>query len=174
LTLESIPGRPDSRAESGRIDSRAEPVSTNSSVTNTPVTNSSVTNSPVSAATLQQKAEDLLAEYQRLYGVRMTGTSVEVTNTAQYREPEIELLFAIDSFVNATQLYSRLTASLRDRQSMRGATLAMARQARRTDRVISTTNSRGADALAVRWDSLRLDILKLMQTYNISSSEIEN
>ena len=163
-------GRVDSR-DSGRVDSRPEPIATNSSVTNTPVTNPS---SPVSAASLQQKAEDLLAEYQRLYGVRMTGTGVEVANTSQYREPEIELLFAIDSFANAAQLYSRLTASLRDRQSMRGATLAMARQARRTDRVISTTNSRGADALAVRWDSLRLDILKLMQIYNISSSEIEN
>jgi hypothetical protein len=167
-------GRIDSRPDSGRVDSRPEPVATKSSVTDSPVTNTSVNSSAVSAASLQQKAEDLLAEYQRLYGVRMTGTSVEVANSSQYREPEIELLFAIDSFANAAQLYSRLTASLRDRQSMRGATLAMARQARRTDRVISTTNSRGADALAVKWDSLRLDILKLMQIYNISSSEIEN
>ena len=108
---------------------------------------------------LQQKAEDLLAEYQRLYGVRMTGTGVEVDNAAQYREPEIELLFAIDSFANAAQLYSRLTASLRDRQSVRGATLAMAKQARRTDRIISTTNSRAADTLAIKWDSLRLVVL---------------
>ena len=157
-------GRPDSRVDpagGGRSDRRIEPVG----VSNT---------SAPSATVLQQKAEDLLAEYQRLYGVRMTGTGVEVDNAAQYREPEIELLFAIDSFANAAQLYSRLTASLRDRQSMRGATLAMAKQARRTDRIISTTNSRAADALAIKWDSLRLDVLKLMQTYNISSSEIEN
>ncbi|HSE37891.1 MAG TPA: peptidoglycan-binding protein, partial [Blastocatellia bacterium] len=97
------------------------------------------------ANSLQRKAEDLLGEYQRVYGVRMTGTGVEVDNAAQYREAEIELLFAIDSFVNATQLYARLAPSLRDRQSLRGATLAMAREARRTDRVISTTTSRGAD-----------------------------
>src|SRR5262249_21816841 len=159
-----VGGRTDSRVDppgGGRTDRRIEPVG----VSNT---------SAPSAMSLQQKAEDLLAEYQRLYGVRMTGTGVEVDNAAQYREPEIELLFAIDSFANAAQLYSRLTASLRDRQSMRGATLAMAKQARRTDRIISTTNSRAADSLAIKWDSLRLDVLKLMQTYNISSSEIEN
>ncbi len=131
-------------------------------------------NAAPSASSLQRKAEDLLAEYQRVYGVRMTGTGVEVDNAAQYRDAEIELLFAIDSFANAAQLYARLTNSLRDRHSMRGATLAMARQARRTDRVISTTTSRGADSLATRWDSVRQDVLKLMQAHNISSSEIEN
>lgn len=127
-----------------------------------------------SASSLRRKAEDLLSEYQRLYGVRMTGTGVEVENASHYQEAEIELLFAIDGFANAAQLYERLATSLRDRQSMRGATLAMARQARRTDRVISTTTSRAADSLAVKWDSVRQDVLRLMQAYNISSSEIEN
>ena len=130
--------------------------------------------SPSSAIGLQRKAEDLLAEYQRVYGVRMTGSGVELDNSSQYREPEIELLFAIDSFANAAQLYARLATSLRDRQSMHGATLALARQARRTDRVISTTTSRGVDSLAPKWDLLRQDVLKLMQTYNINTSEIEN
>jgi peptidoglycan hydrolase-like protein with peptidoglycan-binding domain len=127
-----------------------------------------------SASGLQRKAEDLLAEYQRAYGVRMTGSGFEVENASQYREPEIELLFAIDSFANAAQLYARLAASLRDRQSMHGATLALARLARRTDRVITTTTSRAADSLAAKWDVVRQDVLRLMQTYNITSSEIEN
>jgi peptidoglycan hydrolase-like protein with peptidoglycan-binding domain len=123
---------------------------------------------------LQRKAEDLLAEYQRAYGVRMTGSGFEVENVSQYRDPEIELLFAIDGFANAAQLYARLATSLRDRQSMHGATLALARQARRTDRVITTTTSRAADSIAAKWDSVRQDVLRLMQTYNINSSEIEN
>lgn len=127
-----------------------------------------------SAVSLQRKAEDLLSEYQRVYGVRMTGTGVQVDNASQYRDPEIELLFAIDSFANAAQLYTRLTGSLRDRQSIRAATLAMAKQARRTDRVIATTTSPGAEPLATKWDSIREDVLRLMQTYNINSSEIEN
>jgi peptidoglycan hydrolase-like protein with peptidoglycan-binding domain len=131
-------------------------------------------NAALSASSLQRKAEDLLSEYQRVYGVRMTGNGVEVDNAAQYREAEIELLFAIDSFANATQLYARLTASLRDRQSLRGATVAMARQARRTDRVISTTTSRSAESLATRWDSVRQDVLKLMQAHSIGSSEVED
>lgn len=130
--------------------------------------------SSASASNLQRKAEDLLSEYQRLYGVRMTGTGVEVSSSSDYREAEIELLFAIDSFANAAQLYARLTTSLRDRESIRSATLAMARQARRTDRVMSTTTSRRADALAAKWDSLRQDVLRLMQTHNINSSEIED
>ena len=145
----------------GRTDAGLEP-------------NAPTGNSASSASGLQRKAEELLAEYQRVYGVRLTGTGVEVDNASQYKEAEIELLFAIDSFANSAQLYARLTTSLRDRQSMRGATLAMARQARRTDRVISTTTSRAADSLAARWDSVRQDVLKLMQTYNISSSEVEN
>lgn len=127
-----------------------------------------------SASALQRRAEELLAEYQRAYGVRMTGSGFEIDNPSQYREPEVELLFAIDSFANATQLYARLAASLRDRQSMHGATMALARQARRTDRVITTTTSRGADGLATKWDSIRQDVLRLMQSYNITSSEIEN
>jgi peptidoglycan hydrolase-like protein with peptidoglycan-binding domain len=127
-----------------------------------------------SAGSLQRKAEELLSEYQRLYGVRMTGTGVEVDNASQYREAEIELLFAIDSFVNSAQLYARFAMSFRDRESMRGATLAMARQARRTDRVISTATTRAADSLATRWDSIRQDVLRLMQSYSIGSSEIEN
>jgi len=130
--------------------------------------------SAASTLSLQHKADELLSEYQRIYGVRVTGSSIELDNSSQYREPEIELLFAIDSFANATQLYARLTSSLRDRQALRGATVAMARQARRTDRVISTTTSRSADPLAAKWDSIRQDVLKLMQGYNISSSEVEN
>jgi hypothetical protein len=104
----------------------------------------------------------------------MTGTGVEVANASQYREADIELLFAIDSFANAAQLYARLATSLRDRNSQRGATLAMAREARRTDRVISTINSRAVDAIAVRWDPIRQDVLRLMQAHNINSSEIED
>jgi len=127
-----------------------------------------------STISLQHKADELLSEYQRIYGVRVTGSAIELDNSSQYREPEIELLFAIDSFANATQLYARLTSSLRDRQALRGATLAMARQARRTDRVISTTTSRSADPLAAKWDSIRQDVLRLMQSYNINSSEVEN
>jgi peptidoglycan hydrolase-like protein with peptidoglycan-binding domain len=156
----------------GRTETLAEPAAASGASGASGMGASSTTAS--SAGSLQRKAEELLSEYQRLYGVRMTGTGVEVDNASQYREAEIELLFAIDSFVNSAQLYARFAMSFRDRESMRGATLAMARQARRTDRVLSTATTRAADSLATRWDSIRQDVLRLMQSYNIGSSEIEN
>ncbi|MEK6301028.1 MAG: peptidoglycan-binding protein [Acidobacteriota bacterium] len=125
-------------------------------------------------ASLQSQADDLLSYYQRLCGVRLTGTGIEVDNGAKYGESEIELLFAIDGFANAAQLYARVINSVRDTQSRRGATLDLARQARRTDRVISTSNSRVAGSIASRWDPIRQDVLKLMKSYNISASEVDN
>jgi peptidoglycan hydrolase-like protein with peptidoglycan-binding domain len=126
-----------------------------------------------SEMSLQSQADDLLAYYQKLCGVRLTASGIEVDNGAKYGEAEIELLFAIDGFANAAQLYSRLI-TLRDTQSRREATLDLARQARRTDRVISTSNSRVAGSLATRWDPIRQYVLRLMKNYNISASEIDN
>jgi len=123
---------------------------------------------------LQRQAEELLAEYQNVVGVRLTGTGVELDGRGQYQEPEIELLFALDSFANAAQLYSRLAASSLDREGLRASTLALARQARATDRVMTTTSSRSADAVARRWDAIRQEVLRLMQRHNIASSDIEN
>ncbi|HYP26880.1 MAG TPA: peptidoglycan-binding protein [Blastocatellia bacterium] len=123
---------------------------------------------------LQRQAEELLADYQRIVGVRLTGTGVELEGRGQYREPEIDLLFAIDSFANAAQLYSRLASSSLDQDGLRASTLALARQARATDRVMTTTSSRSADAVARRWDSIRQEVLRLMQRHNITSSDIEN
>jgi hypothetical protein len=105
----------------------------------------------------------------------LTGTDVVFENGSQNREPEIELLFALDNFANASQLYSRLIGSLqRDRNNMRGATLALAREARRTDRVMTTTSSRAASQLIRRWDAIRQEVLKLMREYNITTTELES
>ena len=126
-----------------------------------------------SATSLQRQAEDLLAEYQRLVGIRLTGTGLELESGAQRGEAEIELLFALDSFANAAQLYVRLVPSLRDQQSLRSAALALAREARRSDRIFSTTSSRAANALTPRWDTIREDILKLMERHSIKSSDLD-
>ena len=126
-----------------------------------------------SAVNLQRQAEDLLAEYQRLVGIRLTGTGLELEPGAQKGEAEIELLFALDSFANATQLYGRLVPSLRDPQSLRSAALAIAREARRSDRIFSTTSSRSANALTPKWDAIREDILKLMERNSIKSSDLD-
>ena len=116
-----------------------------------------------SGADLQRKAEDLLAEYQRLQESQATGN----------REEGVELLFALDNFANAARLYARLIPSMQSQQSLRSATLSMARQARRTDLVITSTD-RVADSITIKWDAIRQDVLRLMQTYNIASSELQD
>jgi hypothetical protein len=108
-----------------------------------------------------------------LVGIRLTGTGLELESGAQRGEAEIELLFALDSFANAAQLYVRLVPSLRDQQSLRSAALALAREARRSDRIFSTTSSRAANALTPRWDTIREDILKLMERHSIKSSDLD-
>jgi hypothetical protein len=125
-----------------------------------------------SGVSLQRQAEELLTDYQRISGLRLNGASIELDSRKQYRESEIDLLFAIDSFANTAQLYSRLAASLQGERAQRSAVLALARQARRTDRVISTNQS--ANSLIPKWDNIRQDVLRLMQSYNISPSELEN
>jgi len=140
--------------------------------------NSGASSSPESAATaagLQRRAEDLFAEYQRISGVRMSSSgSLEVGNQSNTREADIELMFALDSFVRSTQLYSRVVSTITDSSARHDATLSMARQARAVDRVITTSNSRSAAQLANQWDIIRQMVLKLMRDYRVSTSEIES
>jgi peptidoglycan hydrolase-like protein with peptidoglycan-binding domain len=128
-------------------------------------------NSSAAGLSLQRQAEELLAEYQRATGIRQTGTGVELSS-GQSNGAEIELLFALDGFANAAQLYARLLPSLQDREGLRSATLSLAKQARRTDIVF--TSSRVASSLGARWDAIRQDVLKLMDGYNIQAEELDN
>ncbi|HXG68866.1 MAG TPA: hypothetical protein VNO70_27455, partial [Blastocatellia bacterium] len=93
---------------------------------------------------------------------------------AQPQDGEIELLFALDGFANAAQLYARVSNSLRDRERLRAATFSLAQQAVRTDRVFTTISSRAAESLAPRWDAIRQDVLKLMREHNIRAADLGN
>jgi hypothetical protein len=130
-------------------------------------------NSNAVAVQLQRQAAELLAEYQKLIGVRLTGTGIELEGKST-SDDEISLLYALDSFANSTQLYSRLLPSLQSQQAMRGATLAMAREARKTDKVFSTSTTRWINVLNPRWDAIRQEVLKLMYSYNINTVELDN
>ncbi len=126
------------------------------------------------AASLLKQSQDLLAEYQRLIGVRLTGAGIESDGKTVYTDDDIDLLFALDSFANRVQLYHRLLPSLQSQQGIRSATLSMAKEARRTDRIFTTSSSRWINSLNPRWDAIRQDVLKLMYGYGISTAEIEN
>ncbi|MFL6216724.1 MAG: peptidoglycan-binding protein [Blastocatellia bacterium] len=121
---------------------------------------------------IQSRAGDLLAEHKRQLG--MSGERRGDADRSVYNDADVELLFALNSFANAANLYAGLIGNLRDSQSKRQATLDLARQARRTDRIIAVSTSRTAGALLPQWDIIRQDVLRLMRMFNINTSEIEN
>jgi hypothetical protein len=121
-----------------------------------------------------KQGEDLLSEFERLSGLRISGGVVESNRNAQNGEAEMELLFALDGFVNAARLYTNLTASMRGSGNMRPAVLAFAKQARRTDKVIATSPSRFAGQLSLKWDVIRQDVLRLIQNHGIRPSELDD
>jgi hypothetical protein len=51
--------------------------------------------------------------------------------------------------------------------------LALAREARRTDRVVTTSTSQAAASLAARWDNIRQDVLRLMDSQSLTAADIE-
>lgn len=121
------------------------------------------------AKNIQSRAGDLLAEHKRQLG--MSGNDGGRT---AYSDADVELLFALNSFANAANLYAGLIGSLQDSPNRRQATLDLARQARRTDRIIAVSTSRTAGGLMSKWDVVRQDVLRLMRMFNISTAEIEN
>lgn len=124
------------------------------------------------ARRIQNQAGDLLAEHKRQLGI--SGDRRDDGAAAAYSDAEVELLFALNSFANSANLYAGLIGNLKDSQSKRQATLDLARQARRTDRIIAVSTSRDAGGLLPKWDIVRQDVLRLMRMFNISTSEIEN
>src|SRR5204863_2587812 len=113
-------------------------------------------------------------EHKRQLGMSSSGDRRNDGGRTVYSDADVELLFALNSFANAANLYAGLISNLQDSQSRRQATLDLARQARRTDRIIAVSTSRDASTLLPRWDNLRQDVLRLMRIFNISTSEIEN
>ena len=125
------------------------------------------------AADIQRKSEQLLADYQSAMGMRLIAGRIEVQRGRRYNASDLELLFAFDAFAGAAQLYTKLMESLQDRDSLRGTTLALAREARKADRLAAASTSGLSDPLALKWDSIRQDVLRLMGNYNINASEVD-
>jgi hypothetical protein len=112
-------------------------------------------------SSISGSADDLFSDYKNALG---SGT--------RFEESEIAVLFSLNSFATAADLYAALTSSVSDPASVRAATLALAKEARRTDRILTTTGNQ-PQSVMTKWDAIRQDVLKLMATYNIKSHEIE-
>jgi hypothetical protein len=89
-------------------------------------------------------------------------------------DPNIELLLALDSLIEAAKHYEMEVSSPKYSGNLREPTLVMARVARKADRVIATTTSQMVNNLRARWDAIRMDILSLMRSQNIQASELDN
>lgn len=130
--------------------------------------------SPKPGSNIQSQAEDLLSRYRQSIGLKPNGSGADSDSRAQYNEADMEVLFSLESFANAARLYAGLIDSLQDQESLRSATLALARDARKTDTIMTTSSSRAAQSLGVRWDAIRQEVLKLMRVYDISSADLDN
>jgi peptidoglycan hydrolase-like protein with peptidoglycan-binding domain len=123
---------------------------------------------------LQRQADYLLAETERALGVTI-GNSGQLTvdGAGRLGSDEVDLLFAMNGYAKAAQLYGAMAGSLGDPKSLRSAALALAREARLTDRVMTTSSSRAVASLASKWDAARQEVLRLMKTYGIASTELD-
>ncbi|MGH9759231.1 MAG: hypothetical protein ACREAC_00160, partial [Blastocatellia bacterium] len=122
--------------------------------------------------TIRTQADELLTQYERMIGIQSSGGRGVQVERARYGDPEMGLLFAFSDFANAARLYAELSSSM-DSGSHRSLILALAREARRTDRIFTTSNSQAAQSLTARWDAIRQNVLRLMDSQNITAAEIE-
>jgi hypothetical protein len=92
---------------------------------------------------------------------------------SKYDQTDIDLLFALNDFVNTARLYGQLAPAVDDPSGQRQVVLALAREARRTDRIVSTSNTQAAATVVSRWDNIRQDVLRLMDSQNLTAADIE-
>ncbi len=175
LNTGAKPRQQTSRQTDSRISSGSSSTSTNNE---SPGPLPSATNSSPgilqSATKVQSLSTNLLTGYQQLIGARMTDNGIEMESRGKQTDSDIDLLFALDSFANAANLFIRMAPSLKTTSAIRNATLSLAREARRTDKVFTTTSSRWANELTPKWDVIRQEILTLMSMVNIQVSELDS
>lgn len=117
---------------------------------------------PAEAQAIETDATTLLADYARVLGVRYNRWTGAVSFTAQnYRENEVELLFALNSLASTSKLFTQLVRTSNDGQAIDGACDLMVEQARGVDRAAGRTRSQRAEPFILRWKQMRGDIMEL-------------
>ena len=114
------------------------------------------------AAVFEGKVSDLLAQYSRILGLRydrFTG-QLKFTRT-NYRENEVELLFALNSLASATRMYTQLLRTTEDRQAISGGTDMVVAQANALERSANRTRSPRAASVIAAWQAMRDDVRRL-------------
>lgn len=117
---------------------------------------------PQEAAALDTEVSRILSGYARTLGIRYVPVTGQIIATrANYRENEIELLFALNALATSTRLYTQLVRSTNDPSVIAGASDVIVTQAGVVDRVAGRTRSPRAAATITAWGQLRDDFERL-------------
>jgi hypothetical protein len=117
---------------------------------------------PEEADRLEADISAMLTQYTRALGVRYNASTGQIVlGRADYRENELELLFAINSLAASARLYSQIVRATTDPQAIAGAADVFVSQANQVDRVFARTRSGRATVAAERWQTLRDSFTRL-------------
>lgn len=117
---------------------------------------------PEDAAALEAQISRALSDYARVLGLRYNPLSGQIVMTrANYRENEIELLFALNSLASSAKLYTQVLRNTTDPDAIKGATDLYVSQANMVDRAVARTRSGRAAGVARAWDGMRDDFVAL-------------
>jgi hypothetical protein len=104
------------------------------------------------AAALESQIARILGDYSRAIGVRyVTFTGQVVMTKGNYRENEIELLFALNALSSAAKLYTQILRNTNDPQAIEGATDHYVAQANLVESAVKRTRSPRAAAATRAW-----------------------
>jgi peptidoglycan hydrolase-like protein with peptidoglycan-binding domain len=110
---------------------------------------------PQEAAALEQQITRMLTDYSRALGVRYIPLTNQIILTrANYRENEVELLFALNSLAATSRLYTQILKATVDPQALQGANDLFVAQANMVDRSLTRTRSGRAAIVARNWDAI--------------------
>jgi peptidoglycan hydrolase-like protein with peptidoglycan-binding domain len=111
------------------------------------------------AASLERGISDLLNGYAQTLGVRYNRVTGQLQfNSWNYRENEVELLFALNSLATTSRLYTQLVRTSNDPQAIAGATDVYAQNIRAVDRALDRTKAGRANAVRQGWQRLQPDL----------------
>jgi peptidoglycan hydrolase-like protein with peptidoglycan-binding domain len=114
------------------------------------------------AQALEAQVSSLLTQYARALGVRYNASTGQIVMMrVDYRENEIELLFALNSLAVSARLYTQIVGATNDPQALVGATDLFVAQADQVNRVFGRTRSDRATVVARNWQDVHASFERL-------------
>jgi peptidoglycan hydrolase-like protein with peptidoglycan-binding domain len=121
------------------------------------------------AEVLERNVTSLLEQYARALNVGYNRVSGQLQFSSwNYRENEVELLFALNSLASTSRLYTQLLRTSTDPQAVLGATDVYVQQVNVVQNAFNRTKSGRAISIRTGWDNLRGDFERLATLSNRS------